>query len=98
MTDFLVATAIFSGIALFTDAQIALDLARVAGAFALAALLATGSARSTAYLFGFFPTWKNVWSVFSRPLLGGSGIFFLYEAVPPAFQGIRGTRCCTWSG
>jgi len=88
MTDFLVATAIFSGIALFTDAQITLDLARVAGAFALAALLGLGVGTLNCVLVGFFPTWKNIWSVFSRPLFILSGIFFLYEAVPPALQGI----------
>ena len=87
MTDFLVATAIFSGIALFTDAQITLDLARVAAAFGLAAALGLGVGTLNCVLFGFFPTWKNVWSVLSRPMFILSGVLFLYEGVPPAFQG-----------
>lgn len=88
MTDFLVAVAIFSGIALFTDAQITLDLGMVALAFTLAALLGLGVGTLNCVLFGFFPTWKNIWSVFNRPLFILSGIFYIYEGVPPAFQGI----------
>ena len=39
-------------------------------------------------LFGFFPTWKNVWSVLIRPLFLLSGILYLFESVPPPFQAI----------
>jgi capsular polysaccharide transport system permease protein len=88
MTDFLVAVGIFSGIALLTDADIALDLGPAAGAFVLAALLGLGVGTLNCVLFGFFPTWKNVWSVLSRPLFLLSGILYLYESVPSAFQPI----------
>jgi capsular polysaccharide transport system permease protein len=88
VTDFLVAVALFSGIAVFVDVDISLDLGPAAGAFALAALLGLGVGTLNCVLFGFFPTWKNVWSVFSRPLFILSGIFYIYEGVPPAFQGI----------
>ena len=37
-------------------------------------------------LFGFFPTWKNVWAVLTRPLFIVSGIFFTFESAPKAFQ------------
>ena len=39
-------------------------------------------------LFGFFPTWKNVWSVLSRPLFLMSGILYLYDSIPTALQAI----------
>ena len=39
-------------------------------------------------LFGFFPTWKNVWSMFSRPIFLLSGVLYIYESVPTAFQAI----------
>ena len=42
VTDFLVAVGLFTGIALFTDADISLDLAHVATAFVLASLLGLG--------------------------------------------------------
>ena len=66
MTDALVAVGILGGIALLTDADIALDLAPAAGAFVLAALIGLGVGTLNCVLFGFFPTWKNVWSVLSR--------------------------------
>ena len=54
----------------------------------LAALLGLGVGTLNCVLFGFFPTWKNVWSVFSRPLFLLSGILYLYDGVPTAFQAI----------
>jgi capsular polysaccharide transport system permease protein len=88
MTDALVAAAVFAGIALLTDADITLDLAPVAGAFILAALTGLGMGTVNCVLFGFFPTWKNVWSVLSRPMFLMSGILYLYDAVPTALQAI----------
>jgi capsular polysaccharide transport system permease protein len=86
VTDAMVAVGIFAGIAAVTDADIVLDLAPVAGAFFLAALLGLGVGAVNCVLFGFFPTWKNVWSVLSRPLFLMSGILYLYDAVPTALQ------------
>ena len=83
MTDFLVATLLFAGIIWFTDAHVNLDLAAIAGAFILTALLGLGIGTLNCVLFGLFPTWKNVWSVLTRPLFLLSGIFFLFEACPP---------------
>ena len=87
MTDALVATAIFGGIALFSDADIAFDPARAATAFLLAALMGLGVGTLNCVLFGFFPTWRNVWAVVSRPLFLLSGIFYLFEGVPRSVQG-----------
>jgi capsular polysaccharide transport system permease protein len=88
MTDALVAIGILGGIALFTDVDIALDLAPAAGAFVLAALLGLGIGTLNCVLFGFFPTWKNVWSVLSRPLFLASGILYLYDGLPTALKAI----------
>ncbi|HVH03862.1 MAG TPA: ABC transporter permease [Amaricoccus sp.] len=88
MTTAMVAAAVFAGIGLFTDASITLDLAPVAGAFILAALLGLGVGTVNCVLFGFFPTWKNVWSVLSRPLFLMSGILYLYDSIPTALQAI----------
>ena len=60
----------------------------MAGAFFLAALLGLGVGAVNCVLFGFFPTWKNVWSVLSRPLFLMSGVLYLYERVPTALQAI----------
>jgi capsular polysaccharide transport system permease protein len=88
VTDAMVGIGIFTGVAAFTDADIVLDLAPVAGAFFLAALLGLGVGSVNCVLFGFFPTWKNVWSVLSRPLFLASGILYLYDSLPTALQAI----------
>ena len=84
MTDFLVATLLFVGIIRFTGLTVNLDLAAIAGAFTLTALLGLGIGTLNCVLFGLYPTWKNFWSVLTRPLFFLSGIFFLFESVPTA--------------
>ena len=54
----------------------------------LAALLGLGVGTLNCVLFGFFPTWKNVWSVLSRPLFLASGILYLYDGLPTALKAI----------
>ena len=63
-----------------------LDLGAVVLAFVLAGLLGLGVGRLNCVLFGFFPTWRNIWSVLTRPLFLISGIFFIFESVPASFQ------------
>jgi len=86
MTDAMVAVGIFAGIGAFTDADITLDLAPAAGAFFLAALVGLGVGAINCVLFGYFPTWKNVWGVLSRPLFLMSGVLYLYDSVPSRLQ------------
>jgi capsular polysaccharide transport system permease protein len=88
MTDILVAVIVFAGIAAFTEADISLDLAPATAAFVLAALMGLGVGTLNCVLFGFFPTWKNVWSVLSRPLFLASGILYLFQSVPTPLQGV----------
>ena len=46
-----------------------LDLAAVGAAFVCAALLGLGVGTLNCVLFGFFPTWSNIWKVLTRPLV-----------------------------
>lgn len=86
LTAILVATVLFGVIIVVIDPPITLDLAAVARGVAMAALLGLGIGTMNCVLFGFFPTWKNVWSVLTRPLFILSGVFFTYESVPAQFQ------------
>lgn len=86
MTDFLVAALLFTGIIWWNQLYVTLDLAAIATAFTLAALLGLGVGSINCVLFGLYPTAKNVWSVMTRPLFILSGVFFIYESVPPNFQ------------
>jgi capsular polysaccharide transport system permease protein len=88
MTIALVAVILFSGIILGLGLHVNLDLAAVALAIAMAGVLGLGIGTLNCVLFGFFPTWKNVWAVLNRPLFILSGIFYTYEMVPKAFQAV----------
>jgi capsular polysaccharide transport system permease protein len=88
ITITLVAAILFMGIILGLGPHVNLDLGAVALAIAMAAVLGLGVGTLNCVLFGFFPTWKNVWTVLNRPLFIISGIFFTYEMVPKAFQAV----------
>ena len=79
MTVLMVATILFTGIILTADIYVNLDLGAIVTAFLMASLLGLGVGAMNCVLFGFFPTWKNVWSVLTRPMFIMSGIFFTYE-------------------
>jgi capsular polysaccharide transport system permease protein len=87
-TLLMVALILFTGIIIYFDLHINLDLAAVAVGLGLAALLGLGIGTLNCVLFTFFPTWKNVWTVLTRPLLLFSGVLFMYESVPAQFQAI----------
>ena len=84
----MVALILFTGIIIYFDLHINLDLAAVAVGLGLAALLGLGIGTLNCVLFTFFPTWKNVWTVLTRPLLLLSGVLFMFESVPAQFQAI----------
>ncbi len=86
MTVLMMGTIMMGGLILFLRPPVNLDLAAVAVAFTAAALLGLGVGAVNCVLFGLFPTWSNVWGVLTRPLFILSGIFYLFESAPPAFQ------------
>ncbi len=88
MTLFVVATLLYTGIIVGMGLHVNLELGAVALAFVMAAALGMGVGTLNCVLFGFFPTWKNMWAVVTRPLFIISGIFFTFESVPKEFQSV----------
>ncbi|CAN5691660.1 ABC transporter permease [soil metagenome] len=88
MTILMIGVGLSSGIILILGLHVNLDLAAIAIAFTLAALVGLGVGTLNCVLFGFFPTWKNVWGVLTRPLFLLSGIFYVFEMVPASFQAL----------
>jgi len=86
LTMGVVAALLFVGIILVDGVTVNFEPIRVVRAFAMAALLGLGIGTLNCVLFGFFPTWKNIWSVLTRPLFIISGIFFTFNSAPPAMQ------------
>lgn len=62
--------------------------AAVALALALAAALGLGVGTLNAVLIGFFPAWRQVWSVINRPLFIASGVLFNLASLPAELRAI----------
>lgn len=88
LTQVVIGVILFAGIIQVAGVYVNLDLAAASLAMLLAGLLGLGIGTLNCVLFGFFPTWKNVWSVVTRPLMFVSGVLHTFEAAPPAFQKI----------
>jgi capsular polysaccharide transport system permease protein len=92
VTDFL--TMFVVGVLLYTviigwyEVPVNLDLASIFNGFLLMGLLGLGIGTLNCVLFGFWPTWRNVWNVLTKPLFIMSGMFFTFEAMPRQLQDI----------
>jgi capsular polysaccharide transport system permease protein len=86
MTGVVTGVLLFAGIIVAFGLHVVFEPGAAVGATLLAALLGLGIGALNCVLFGFFPTWRNVWRVLTRPLFIVSGIFFTFESAPVAFQ------------
>ena len=51
-------------------------------------LLGLGFGTLNCVLFGFLPTWRNIWNVLTKPLFLMSGMFYTFESLPQRAQAI----------
>lgn len=86
VNGFIVGVILFTAILLTLGEPMNLNPGEMMLAYALAVLLATGVGTINIVLFGFFPVWRNIWKILTRPMMILSGVLFLYESVPPAFE------------
>lgn len=86
LTMLVVAVVLYTAI-IYTLAQpVRIDIGAITLAFFLAALIGLGIGTVNCVLFGFFPIWRSIWKILSRPTFIASGVLFLYESVPGALQ------------
>lgn len=88
LTNVLVTIILLTGILMVIDGRTVVDLPPVIGAVAMAILLGLGMGTVNCAISGLFPLWELIWSILSRPLFLASGIFFLYDNMPPLAQEI----------
>lgn len=84
ITQLAVFCAVIGVIMATRDTGAALAPAAIASALGLTAALGLGIGLMNAALIAYFPSWDRIWGVLSRPLIFASGVFFLYEGLPPA--------------
>ncbi len=83
LTGILIATMLLGGILTVIDNRSVLDFPPIITAMALTMLLGLGVGVMNCALTGLFPLWGIAWAVINRPLFLASGIFFLYDTMPP---------------
>nr|WP_268821665.1 ABC transporter permease [Octadecabacter dasysiphoniae] len=88
LTDLLVAAVLLFAIMQLVDHRSSLAFGEILAAFGLAALLGAGAGLMNCILMGFFPVWKNVWSIVTRPLFLASGVIWIYEELPSLAQDV----------
>jgi capsular polysaccharide transport system permease protein len=88
LTLFVVGVLLYTAIILYYQLPVVLDLGAIFSGFLLMGMLGLGLGTLNCVLFGFFPTWRNIWGVLNRPLYLISGIFFTFNSAPPAMQAV----------
>lgn len=62
------------------------DLIKIILALLLTALTGTAFGMLNCILFLYFPVWRSIWRIITRPLLIISGVMFTYDRMPPDLQ------------
>ena len=86
LTMFVVGVLLYTGIILYYDLPVTLDLAAIFNGFLLMGLLGLGFGTLNCVIYGFWPTWRHVWNVLTKPLFIVSGMFYTFESLPPEAQ------------
>lgn len=88
ITSGVVFCLVISGILIWVDTRIILNLSYVINGVMVCVLAGLGVGLCNAVLRGLWPVWGNIWGIFSRPLFLASGVLFLYEDMPSLAQSI----------
>jgi capsular polysaccharide transport system permease protein len=82
ITDFLTMFILRDGLVL------SLDLAAIFNGFLLMGLIGLGFGTLNCVIFGFWPTWRHLWNVLTKPLFLISCMFYTFDSLPPQVQAV----------
>lgn len=88
ITKAVVMYLLLGGILMLFETRAILDLPAILTAFAMAAGLGFGIGCLNGYLFPTYPLWASAWGILTFPMFLLSGVFFIYENLPPLGQEI----------
>ncbi len=86
LTHAVIGTVVLTALLVLSDTNAALAPGLILEAYTLALALAVGAGVLNCYLFTAFPAWERLWNIALRPLFIVSGVVFLLEDVPDAYQ------------
>nr|WP_281494118.1 ABC transporter permease [Jannaschia sp. S6380] len=88
LTGVLIATLLLGGIIILQDIHTRIDMAIVIAVYATIVALGAGMAMVNAVIAAYFPIWKTIWNIATRPLFLASGIIYLFEELPRVAQDV----------
>jgi capsular polysaccharide transport system permease protein len=88
LTMFVVGVLLYTAIIRYYALPVTLDLAAIFNGFLLMGLLGLGIGTLNCVITGFWPTWRNIWNVLTKPLFIVSGMFYTFESLPPQAQAV----------
>lgn len=88
LTQIAVASLLLGGILFLSETRATPDMAILAQAAGLLAVLAGGIGTMNCLLIGLVPLWQRIWSIAMRPMFLISGVFFTFENVPLPWRDI----------
>lgn len=88
VTQLLVAVIVFSGIFLIEGSSQRIDIINILEAMVVASYLGLGVGTLNCVIIHLSPSWRQMWSILTRPLFLISCIFYMYDTLPEWVQDI----------
>lgn len=88
LTQIMVSVIVLAGIYIVEGMRPSINFTPLLMSYAAAILLALSVGLFNCYAIIAFPVWKTIWNILTRPLLLISGLFYIYEELPPVAQDI----------
>lgn len=82
LTQLAVASLLLTGLLSLSETRATPQVAVLASAGGLLAVLSFGIGAMNCLLIGLAPLWQRIWAIAMRPMFLISGVFFTFEAVP----------------
>lgn len=86
MTNVMVSTILFSGLIIWFDLRLIIDMPAIALGFSMAFALGIGIGTLNCFLLASSQGWARVWGVLNRPLFLISCVFFLFDTIPLPYR------------
>lgn len=88
LTQFLSAAIVFAGIIILDGVNQQMDIGAILLGFGVAVLLGLGMGTLNCVIIHLMPSWRQIWSILTRPLFLISCIFFMFDTLPIWIQDI----------
>jgi capsular polysaccharide transport system permease protein len=88
LTMFITGVLLYAAIILRDGLVLSLDLAAIFNGFLLMGLIGLGFGTLNCVIFGFWPTWRHLWNVLTKPLFLISCMFYTFDSLPPQVQAV----------